>query len=410
MRHPQYILTRDHAHARAAHLIQAHVRLADYGRTCPAPALVRLLCAACAWLTSLSDACRRLRRAPSRETARKALRATLPAADELQRRLNAALRDDLPKALRRRPQVLAADLTLVPYHGEPEPGEEDEVYRGRAKEGTSHFHAYATLYAAHRCRRFTLALTRVRKGQPLSDVVRDLLRQGQRAGVRPGLLLLDRGFFNVGVVRYLRAARCPFLILMPCRGRKPSHPRGPGGTQRHCYRKRSRWDEHTWTDNEGRRATVGVCVRVGRPKGRRRPGRHARPKGTSRPFAFWGLRPPSYRWVQETYRRRFGIESSYRQLRQAKLRTATRSALLRLLYVGIALLLRNVWVWLHDAYLAGRRRGGRVPRLGRLRFQTLLLWLAHVAEQAFGVCDETTAAVPIRGNLAGGPTPAPCNY
>ena len=114
--------------------------------------------------------------------------------------------------------------------------------------------------------------------------------------------------------------------------------------------------------------------------------------------------------MQETYRRRFGIESSYRQLRQAKLRTATRSALLRLLYVGIALLLRNVWVWLHDAYLAGRRRGGRVPRLGRLRFQTPLLWLAHVAEQAFGVCDETTAAVPIRGNLAGGPTPAPCNY
>src|SRR5437763_8694082 len=111
MRHPQSILTRDHARARAAHLIQAHVRLADYGRTCPAPALVRLLCAACAWLTSLSDACRRFRRAPSRETARKALRATLPAADELQRRLNAALRDDLPKALRR-PQVLAADLTL----------------------------------------------------------------------------------------------------------------------------------------------------------------------------------------------------------------------------------------------------------------------------------------------------------
>jgi hypothetical protein len=53
------------------------------------------------------------------------------------------------------------------------------------------------------------------------------------------LLLLDRGFFNVSVVRYLQAAHVPFLIQMPCRGRKPEHPKGPGGTQWLCYRRRS---------------------------------------------------------------------------------------------------------------------------------------------------------------------------
>src|SRR5262249_53250693 len=161
-------------------------------------------------------------------------------------------------------------------------------------------------------------LVRVRKGQPLSEVLRQLLGQARRAGVRPRLLLLDRGFFSVGVVRYLQAARCPFIVLMPCRGRRSDQPGGAGGTQRHCYRRRSRWDEHAWTDKEGGRAGVRVCVRVGR-KTERRPGRRARPKGTSRPFAFWGLRPPSYRQVEQEYRRRFGIESSYRQLRQAKM-------------------------------------------------------------------------------------------
>lgn len=393
MRHPQYTLTRDHVHARAAQLAQDHLGLTDYGRTCPAPVLTRLLLAACAWLTSLSEACQRLKRAPSRETARLALQANLTTADELQRRLTSALRDRLPRRLRSSPQVLAGDLTLVPYHGEPEPGEEDEVYRGRAKDGTTHFHAYASLYVAHKGRRFTLALRRVRKGQTLEQVVRDLLRQARSAGVRPKYLLLDRGFFTIGVVRYLQAARCPFVILMPCRGRKPDHPKGVGGTQRHCYRKRSRWDEHTWTDKDGRRATVRVCVRVGRWK-KRRPGRRWRPKGTSRPFAFWGLQPSSYRWVAETYRRRFGIEASYRQLRQAKARTATRSALVRLLYVGLALLLRNVWVWVHEEYLAQRRRGGRVPQLERLRFQRLLHWLARVAEEAFGVREEVAAESP----------------
>src|SRR5438046_3855793 len=280
MRHPQYTLTRDHVQARAAHLLQTHLRLTDYGRTCPAPALVRLLLAACAWLTSLSEACRRFRHAPSRETARLALQASLTTADELQDRLNAALRDKLPARLRRCPAVLAGDLTLVPYHGAPEPGAADEVYRGQARAGTTHFHAYASLYVTHRGRRFTVALRRVRTGETLAAVVRDLLRQARAAGVRPKMVLLDRGFFTIGVVRYLQAARCPFIILMPCRGRRPDQPRGPGGTQRHCYRRRSRWDEHSWADKQGRRATVRVCVRVGR-RPPRRPGRRARPKGTS---------------------------------------------------------------------------------------------------------------------------------
>lgn len=411
MRHPQYILTRDQVHAHTASLLQTHLRLRDFGRTCPAHTLVRLLCAACAWLTSLSDACQRLRKAPCRETARQALLATLPDADQLQRRLNHALVADLPKALRHRRQTLAADLTLLPYHGQPQPGEEDEVYRGQAKDGTSHFHAYATLYLVRYGQRFTLALIRVRKGDTLDEVIRRLLRLGQAAGVRCRQLLLDRAFFTVGVVRYLQAARCPFIILMPCRGRKPDHPKGAGGTQRHCYRKRSRWDVHTWTDTEGRRATVGVCVRVPKKRPPQRPGRRARPKGSSRPFAFWGLRPSSYRWVEQTYRSRFGIESSYRQLRQARVRTATRSALVRLVYVGVALLLRNVWVWLHGQYLSERRRGGRVLHLERLRFQVLLLWLAQVAEQAFGVRDRTVAEVPTDEDLTSArPRGHSCHY
>src|SRR5687768_8479373 len=55
------------------------------------PVLWSLLLAAAARITSLSDACQRLRDAPSDETARKALLATLPDYAALQRQLNAAL-------------------------------------------------------------------------------------------------------------------------------------------------------------------------------------------------------------------------------------------------------------------------------------------------------------------------------
>jgi putative transposase len=88
---------------------------------------------------------------------------------------------------------------------------------------------------------------------------------------------------------------------------------------------------------------------------------------------------------------RFGIESSYRQMNQARGRTSTRRPELRLLYVGIALVLRNEWVWLHFEVLSMPRRGGRSIRLERLRLRALLRWLVQVVEEAFGTVTETQA-------------------
>src|SRR5439155_23099479 len=95
-------------------------------------------------------------------------------------------------------------------------------------------------------------------------------------------------------------------------------------------------------------------------------------------YAYWGFAPASPAAVFETYRRRFGIETSYRQMHEGRIRTTTRNPVIRLLYVGIALVLRNLWVWLHYEVLSMRRRGGRVMLLDRRRWETRLLWLLHV--------------------------------
>src|SRR5260221_9153955 len=102
--------------------------------------------------------------------------APLPGIPDFQRRLNRALQGDLPKALRRRRQALAIDLILIPYHGEPSK-DASEVYRGQAKSGTTHFHAYATAYVIKKGQRFTVALVYVKKGDDLAEVVKELLRQ-----------------------------------------------------------------------------------------------------------------------------------------------------------------------------------------------------------------------------------------
>ncbi len=398
MRHFQFTLHREAVYDHFAQLLLAHLRLQSYGRKCAADCLIRILAAAAAQCRSIHGTCAGLHSAPSDETVRQALAANLPELEELQRRLNRALAADLPKTLRRHRQRLAIDLVLIPYHGQPQ-DDPDELVRSQAKHGTTHFHGYATAYVLRKGRRFTLALTVVHRGEPLRDVVRRLLRQTAQVGVRPKLLLLDRGFFTVAVVRYLQTARIPFLMAMPIRGRKADHPKGAGGTRVLCLEKKSRWTRYTWKDPHGQRATVSVAV-VYCPRRKRRP-----PSGRQRsqrrrgdlPFelyAYGGWQPRTLFGLRQSYRLRFGIESSYRQMNQARIRTSTRNPCVRLLYVGLALILRNVWVWLHYARLAGPRRGGRLFHWARLRLQALLAWLRQLTEQVFGVRDTVAAERP----------------
>jgi hypothetical protein len=367
--------------AQAQFVLQQHLRLKDHGPKCTANTLWTVLLYAAARLASLAAACAALRDAPSDTATHDALLAGLPAFAELQRRLNRALQGDLPKTLRRRRQPMAIDLTLTPYHGQPL-HHVSEIYRSQAKSGTTHFHAYATAYVIRRGLRFTVALTAVRQHEALAGVLQRLLAQAAKAGVRPRYLLLDRGFCSVAVIRYLQASRRPFLMPVPRRGRKADHPRGPSGTQIYATWKKSGWGRYTMTNARREKATFAVCVKCRNRRGER--GRHGR---EALVYAYGGLQPSSFRWVQQTYRSRFAIETSYRQLHQARIRTCTRDPLLRLLYVGMALVLRNVWVWLHWEHLARRHPGGREVDLSQLRFRQMLLWLQHVAEFTLGVWD-----------------------
>lgn len=391
MRTSHWTITPGTVQAHTQLRLQKHLRLKDHGPKCTAGVLWTVLLYAAARLCSLAAACAALCRAPSDTAAHDALLAGLPDFAELQRRLNRALQGDLPPTLRHRRQPVAIDLVLIPYHGQ-HLHEANEIYRSQPKSGTTHFHAYATAYVIRHGLRFTVGLTAVRQGEALADVLRRLLGQAAKASIRPRYLLLDRGFCSVNVIRYLQAGRRAFLMPLPRRGRTADHPQGPSGSRVFTTWKQSGWGRYTLTNTHQCKATVSVCVKCRNRRGER--GRHGR---EALLYAYGGgLRPSSYRWVQQTYRSRFAIETSYRQLHQARIRTCTRDPLLRLLYVGLALILRNVWVWLHWEVLAQRRRGGRRVDLSQLRLRQMLLWLQHVAELRLGVRDEIPLQNPPR--------------
>ena len=378
MRKPITPLTPTQVYRYAVQVCQPHLKLRDAPQVA-AQMILTILFAATARISSISDTCRQLRRVPDEHAVAEALYATLPEYDVLRRRVQAALQGHLPKALRRRPQAVAFDLTLLPYYG-ADRKTNPEIVRSKAKKGTCSFFGYGTAYVIHKGRRYTVALTAATRSTTMADLARELLQHVRAAGIKVRYLVLDRAFYSVAVVRYLQAARTPFLMPVVCHGRPADHPLGPSGSNVFKRCKKSGWSQYTLTDATKRTATVMVCIKCRNRRGER--GKHGREAWI---YAYWGTSPRRFDWVKETYRRRFGIETSYRQMNQCRIRTTTSRFAVRFLYVAIALLLRNLWVWLHHAVLSRPRRGGAELHLERLRLRTMLLWLFEVAAEMYGL-------------------------
>jgi putative transposase len=332
--------------------------------------LLRVLVFAAASRLSVHQACDQLERAPSGPTVLGTLAGQLSDLDALEGHVNDLLARLIPKGLGKRGRRVAIDLVALPYHGTVEAPHQDEVCRSKAKCGTTHFFTYATAYAVVRGRRYTLAMCRVRAKQTMDYVLRTLLARLVTLGIRVKLLLLDRGFYSVRVIQDLITCEVPFIMPAVKRGKKPTTPGGPTGTYALAAQKQSHWTPYTLKSAHDGQVEFALAVVCHNTRGQR--GRHQR---EALLYATWGVTHRALSWIRATYRSRFGIESSYRQSHQARIRTSSRKPALRLLFMGVALVLRNVWVWLHAEVMAQPQRGARQLRPHSLRFARLLMWL-----------------------------------
>lgn len=332
--------------------------------------LLRVLVFAAASRLSVHQACEQLERAPTGQTVLGNLACQFSDLDALEGHLNDLLARLIPKGLGKRGRRVAMDLIALPYHGTVDEAHRDEVCRNKAKSGTTHFFTYATAYAVVQGRRYTLAMYRVRAKQSMDYVLRTLLARLLTLGIRIKLVLLDRGFYSVRVIRDLVTAELPFIMPAVKRGKKPTTPGGPTGTYALASEKQSRWTTYTLRSPQEGQVEFDLAVICHNTRGQR--GRHQR---EALLYATWGLKHRPLSWIRTTYRSRFGIEASYRQSHQARIRTSSRKPALRLLFMGVALVLRNVWVWLNAEVMAQPRRGARQLRPQSMRFARLLLWL-----------------------------------
>ncbi len=337
---------------------------------------------------TIERACTELDAVPSGNTVRDHVREALDPSCfgvyDLEEQLTAALQGQLPASvLRRRKRKgweVGLDLTDIPYHGEPAQIPE-ELRRGPAKSGTTHFHSYATLAIVHNNQRYEVALTFVWADEPMEQVVDRLLDQARHLGLRLRRAYLDKGFCRRAVFALLRQRRLPYLIPIPVKGKS-------GGirqlfTGRKSYRT-------TYTFNAGKKTAYTTDVIVIRRYSKGRYGRHGSEWFV---YAAYGMERIPLPQIFDLYRRRFGMESGYRQLHQVRARTTSPNPTWRLLLVGLGFLLYNV-------YILFRQRGQTTRTYGQRR-RRLTLSLGHMKrmiqrflERKFGVTEMPQILVP----------------
>lgn len=370
-----HTISSSEVHQCALSWLDESVPLKDRGRKCTAAVVWSIVLRAAAQMTSISAACRDLSGAPSDEAVLTALEEGLPKTLRvLENRLHGALTNHLPNRVRKRSWPVAIDWHLVPYYGQPQ-SSRNELYYGKPSHGTTKFHAYATACIVSHGVRYTLAVTWVRRHETTVVALRRLLTRIRELGLKIKRLLLDRAFFNVPVTEFLQGERIPFLMPVMFRGRPPKKGKPRRGLH-WIKRQPAGWYRHT-LKNKKRTVDVSVCVAYRRHKNRK----DGKQKSQKLLFAAWRVRGTPTE-IREMYRKRFGIESSYRQRRQARVHTSTRDPHLRLVFVVVALLLRNLWVWIHEQLLSEGPVEDLTLHLETLRFRRMLDWIrfAVVAE------------------------------
>jgi putative transposase len=326
---------------------------------------------------SMDAACNELKEAPSGNRLREALAQALPDRDTLQRALNRILRVQTPRFVKRgkRSYYIAIDLTLIPYHGEHYE-DEKEIMRGEAKSGTTHFHGYATVSIVHDNQRYVLALRFVEKGESMATIVAWLLNRLKTMGISIRCAYFDKGFCSVPVLKTLKRRNLRFVVPIPVRGKS-------GGVRRLFKASGSCKTTYAFSSSKYGNWKVEAVVVKKYSKGR------YKRKG-ARWFAYAVAQLPKSvepHQVFEMYRQRFGIETSYRQMNQVRARTTSRNPVIRLLLVGLAFVIFNIYI--ANRQLVAICLKNPVQPVSKYWFtlRRLAHMLAHAVESLFELSD-----------------------
>jgi putative transposase len=345
-----------------------HLTLEANGYCCTAEMIFDVILKASAERSSIEAACDDLEDVADSNTIRDHLNTALDI-DQLREQeaeVNAALADSIPVSMKRDGLEIAIDFHDEPFYGK-RPDLLAVTCKGRAKAGTTHFVRMATCYVIWRQVRLTLAVRYVLPGDGKLEIVQCLLRRLQTLGFTFKVLYMDKGFACGEVITYLTEQQQPAIIACPIRGKQ-------GGTRALCKGRKSYRTDYTFTDGTHTNLAM-VATLVPDKTGKRRRKWLA--------FIIIELDWSPYK-IHDNYRRRFGIECSYRLLRRIRASTTSRNPAVRFFLLGIGLVLVNIWVFLRWEFARLLAPGPRRVDPQRLRFHRFTRLLIRSIEAVYG--------------------------
>lgn len=366
-------------------MLREQLELKADGYKCSSDDLYRVLLGVAANQGTIEAVCADLVGTPDPQTIRDYINEQICVEElaELEAQLNKALVKKIPPRVWRRPQDIAMDFHDRPYYGKT-PQEEGLWVRGRAKDGTTRFYRIATAYIILNGLRFTLGICFVLPEDTTVGVLEKLLKRVKGLRIQVRRLLLDRGFAGIEVQYHLEQQQISALIACPIRGKK-------GGTRALCRGRKGYRTQYVFKNTKTkliRTADLVVCRVFTTAK---------RTKRLKRRATWWifilihlDLSP---RQVRRLYRRRFGIETSYRCAAQVRGWTTSPNAAYRFLLMALGLFLLNVWMILRWHFTQIPRRGGRKLDTRQFQLSRFAKFIIRALERHYGYVRSITATV-----------------
>lgn len=369
-------LTDEDTRLEAVGRLTTYLPLQISGYECTAETVFDVLVKAAVTGQTIETACTDLDQVVDGETIRGYLNEQVKVDDlhSLEQQVNQALVPGLPRRIWKSKLEIALDL-----HDEPFYGHSPELLaltcRGPAHKGTTRFFRLVTAYLIFKDMRLTLALLFVRPEDKLPELVAALLRRLRILGVKVKRLYLDKGFCSIPVLRCIEKSGWSAILACPIRGKT-------GGTRGLCQGNQSYRTQHTFKSQETGSFTAPLAI-VRTFTSHKRTQRKKR-RATWLVYVVLNCKFDP-KTVRKRYRKRFGIETSYRCMRKVRAWTTSRNGALRFLLLSLGFILTNLWVELLWRFCQLKQRGRRQIDTRRFELQRMLTFLNRAIEKIYGV-------------------------
>lgn len=249
--------------------------------------------------------------------------------EDVQDYLEKTIKKQAKKLKFKRPVIVAIDFHDIPYYGDRN---DPYVVGTKRKVGTNYCHKYATIEVMEGGKKITLHAIPINVFSNKARVVKSLIDRARKY-VEIKLVLLDRGFFSSYVISQLQRLRVDFL--MPA-----------------VLNRKIMWIKRSVYGYEMKGVKFNLIV-------------------------------GGYKWATSLtkvssklsllYKKRWNIETGYRDKKKFRITTTTRNHVVRMLFFYVSVIVYNFWIMSNVLPEFVRERIGIIKRITKRMFRMKFL-------------------------------------